>query len=59
MFENHKIGYVLGEGTSLGAERHKGLIPWYDDHDLLIHQDYEAKLLKEVADDLCKNYFSI
>ena len=54
MFEKHKVGYVLDSGTALGAQRHNGLIPWDDDLDIAVHNDFDKILLNEVAKDLGK-----
>ena len=55
VFEKHGIGYVLEGGSALGAERHGGMIPWDDDFDVALHEDYEEVLLHAAAFDLRKN----
>lgn len=58
------IRYSLFGGTMLGAIRHKGIIPWDDDVDVIVPREDYKKLLKDYRDSRYlllkpgdKNYF--
>jgi len=46
VFRENNIPYWSTCGTALGCVRHKGLIPWDDDLDICVMNEYEDKLLE-------------
>lgn len=54
--EQHNLRYVAGDGTVLGAARHKGFIPWDDDIDIYMWREDYNKLLSLKQELLKDNY---
>lgn len=46
VFKKYDIKYFAGEGTLLGAVRHKGMIPWDDDIDLYMKRSEFDRFVK-------------
>ena len=54
--DENNIKYYLGQGTLIGAARHKGFIPWDDDIDVIMSSKDMDKLLEIYPKYGCKDY---
>ena len=54
--DKHNIDYMLSGGSTLGAVRHKGFIPWDDDLDIMILRSEYEKLREVIKSELSDKY---
>ena len=58
ILNKHNIQYWITGGTLIGAVRSNGMIPWDDDIDISIMEEYEEKLLS-LKEELAENNLDI
>ncbi|MBQ9219046.1 MAG: LicD family protein [Muribaculaceae bacterium] len=54
--DRHDLSVMLAYGSTLGAIRHKGFIPWDDDLDVFMLRDDYDKFINLFAEELPDNY---
>ena len=54
--EEHQIQYFVCGGTLLGAVRHRDLIPWDDDADVLLPRPEYEKLIATMSKERMEGY---
>ena len=55
--KKHNLKYFGTGGTSLGAVRHKGFIPWDDDIDLVMKREDYEKFINIAPKEIKENFF--
>lgn len=55
--ELHDIGYMLADGTLIGAIRNRGQIPWDYDIDVFVPLEQRDALIAALKQDLGKDYY--
>ena len=55
--KKHRIEYYLLGGSSIGAIRHKGFIPWDDDLDIVMSPDNYDKFIRVCKEELDRNKY--
>ncbi len=57
ILDKHNIPYEISYGTLLGAARHGGFIPWDDDFDFNVFNEYYDEAIKYLREELPKDLF--
>jgi hypothetical protein len=59
LLDNHNIQYFISFGTLLGAVRHKGIIPWDTDIDIIIAKKDQGKIYNVLLNELNNRSYSV
>jgi lipopolysaccharide cholinephosphotransferase len=57
ILDRHGIPHMLAFGSLLGAVRHRGFIPWDDDFDFLIFNEYYSEAIEVLRTELPDDCF--